>query len=641
MPVLKDSLNNLKPEMFFACMASVFGLIVLFITPPFQVPDEPNHFYRAYQVSEGTLVAIQQDNRLGGYIPKSLPKISNSFTYLFWNKRAKINRKVILNQFDKPLGSNDKIFVDFPNTGLYSAVSYVPQSLAIFVLRNLNASPICLFYGARIFALLFWVVSIFFVIQMLPFSKWLFTFVLLLPMSIYINMSLSADVVSNILSFAVIAFILKVAYSGKAFGKRDYVVLLVLVVLLALAKLVYTPLILLFLLVPIRNYANKWGYCFQFGVLLLVTLSVLLFWSNEIRGLYIPYADYNKQFRDCGGILPVANMTEQLHYVLTHKFYILHVFKNSMIQSFGMYFGGYIGIFGWQDTRFPAWFIQMSYGMVLVVAILDVNRIVRIKLYQRGLLFLVFLIIISLVLLSQLLSWEKVGSSVVSVIQGRYFIPFAPLLFLLISNLFQKRVRFVIPLVVFVSVFNLSFTVATLYSRFYGQFQMDPLVFQCSAEQTSAGVYFTTSNPRVYVESAYSQSNEQRHSGSYSVKLSSGFSTGFVYRFLNVREGDSIRVEVWRKNGGGGIDITGRADFSVRDTTSIGRDSLGWNRLQLNVRVPKDMTREIVTLCVFNNSNNVVYFDDISVVYKRNKDNWGVRQNSLLCNILIICNKVT
>jgi uncharacterized membrane protein len=614
---LKNIPQKLKPELVFVCLASVFGLAILFITPPFQVPDEPNHFYRAYQISEGKFIAEKQDNRLGGYIPKSLTKINNPFTYLFWNKRAKINKDIICNQFKKPLNANDKVFVDFPNTGLYSAVSYLPQATAIFVLRNFNLPPMYLFYGARLLALIFWVVSIFFVIRMLPFSKWLFTFIFLLPMSIYVNMSLSADVVSNILSFLVVAFILKIAYSVGKFNTVNYIGLLALVVLLALAKLVYTPLILLFLLIPVKKYSNKWTYYFQFGLLLIIALGVVLLWSSVIKNLYIPYRDYNQQFRDCGGILPVANMTEQLQYILTHKFYIIHVFKNSLIQSFGMYFDGYIGIFGWQDTRFPVWFIRISYILIFVVALFEVCETIKLKMYQRWLLLIIFLSIVSLVLVSQLLSWEKVGSNVISVIQGRYFIPVAPLLFLMFSNLSTKRFKMIVPLVFVFSVFSLLFTVKTLYSRFYSQPKMDLLTFKCSAETTSDDVYFVTNNPNVYLESAYSRSDEQKRNGNYSVKLASRYSYSFIYRILDVHEGDSIKIEVWRKNGGGGIDISGNADFSVQDTTSIESDSNGWNRLALNARVPKDMSKEIVTLCVYNNSDNVLYFDDFSVVYKR------------------------
>jgi hypothetical protein len=46
-------------------------------TGPFRAPDEYHHFFRAYQISEGRLVAKQVGNEfLGDYLPRSLDKIA-------------------------------------------------------------------------------------------------------------------------------------------------------------------------------------------------------------------------------------------------------------------------------------------------------------------------------------------------------------------------------------------------------------------------------------------------------------------------------------------------------------------------------------------------------------------------------------
>jgi hypothetical protein len=41
----------------FGLLAPCFGVLVLILTPPFQAPDEFNHFFRAYLISEGRLLA--------------------------------------------------------------------------------------------------------------------------------------------------------------------------------------------------------------------------------------------------------------------------------------------------------------------------------------------------------------------------------------------------------------------------------------------------------------------------------------------------------------------------------------------------------------------------------------------------------
>jgi uncharacterized membrane protein len=89
--------------------------------------------------------------------------IAYPFSDLPGNKYAKTNRKIIFEQFKIPLKEEEKIFVDFPNTALYTPVSYLPQSLTIFFLRTFELPPLAIFYGARIVTLLCWIFGIFFV----------------------------------------------------------------------------------------------------------------------------------------------------------------------------------------------------------------------------------------------------------------------------------------------------------------------------------------------------------------------------------------------------------------------------------------------------------------------------------------------
>ena len=427
----KSYFDKLKPELFFVIFASFFGLITLIVTPPFQIPDEINHFYRAYQISEGQLIAVKQDNRIGGYIPNSLIKITEPFLGLRWNMHAKTNFKTIVEQFKTPLEVDKKIFVDFPNTGMYSPISYFPQSVSIFVLRKFNLPPLYIFYGARIFTLLFWLLSIFYAIKIIPFYKWFFSLLALLPMSLFINVSLSADVVTNLLSFILIAYILKLAYYEEAISIKNFIITSVIVILLASAKLVYTPIVLLFLLIPKRKWHNLKNYYTQLITLFSISCGTILFWSQAMNKLYLPYNVYNQQFRDSATLIKCADMHEQMIYILTHGLYLWHVFVNSMKYTFDMYYQGYIGTFGWLDTKLPIWFINLSYLILIIVALTDKNKDIKINLRHKLFIFIGLIIIISLILLSQHLTWDCVGGEIIATIQGRYFIPVFPLLFML------------------------------------------------------------------------------------------------------------------------------------------------------------------------------------------------------------------
>ncbi|HUM48352.1 MAG TPA: DUF2142 domain-containing protein, partial [Chitinophagales bacterium] len=102
------------PQYVFLTLALSLGAIFIAVTPPFQAPDEPEHFYRAYKISEGYLIGQQQDNRAGGYLPQSLVDISKFFLLLRWNAETKTSREEIISKLQVPLHPEHKKFIDFP-----------------------------------------------------------------------------------------------------------------------------------------------------------------------------------------------------------------------------------------------------------------------------------------------------------------------------------------------------------------------------------------------------------------------------------------------------------------------------------------------------------------------------------------------
>jgi len=62
----------LVPHKVFLFLGGVFGIIFLLVTPPFQVPDEYQHFLHAYHFSQGKWKAETVNGWVGGYFPESL-----------------------------------------------------------------------------------------------------------------------------------------------------------------------------------------------------------------------------------------------------------------------------------------------------------------------------------------------------------------------------------------------------------------------------------------------------------------------------------------------------------------------------------------------------------------------------------------
>ncbi|HQR46192.1 MAG TPA: DUF2142 domain-containing protein, partial [Thermoanaerobaculia bacterium] len=70
---------SLSPAAIFLAVALPAGLLFAVLTPPFQVPDESAHFFRAFQMAEGTFRAGSDGAVPGAELPVSLVRAADAF----------------------------------------------------------------------------------------------------------------------------------------------------------------------------------------------------------------------------------------------------------------------------------------------------------------------------------------------------------------------------------------------------------------------------------------------------------------------------------------------------------------------------------------------------------------------------------
>ncbi|MGD0783359.1 MAG: DUF2142 domain-containing protein, partial [Candidatus Aminicenantales bacterium] len=149
----------------FAALAPLFGLLYVFATPPFQSPDEPQHFYRAYQVSElgviGRKTAGEAAPRAGGLLPRSLKRVADlALDDVPHNIGRYVDPAAVKAALAVPLAPGDREFLEFPTDVLYSPIPYAPQAAAIALGRLFQAPPLVLLYLARVFNLAVWILLV-------------------------------------------------------------------------------------------------------------------------------------------------------------------------------------------------------------------------------------------------------------------------------------------------------------------------------------------------------------------------------------------------------------------------------------------------------------------------------------------------
>ena len=405
----------------FAGLALLFGSLFVFLIPPFQSPDEPNHFLRAYQVSEGAFFPEKQVQRLGGDLPSSLVQVCDSFSFLKMNDRARLDKSLIMRCLVIPLAPGHRRFADFPNTAIYAPTAYLPQAAAIGVLRLFHATPLQMLYAARWSNLLIWVLLVFAAIRSAPFLQYPTAALALLPASLVIAASANADVVTNGLCWWLTASFLRSAAALKsdgAFSWRNSLLLKQLFAFVAVCanKLIAWPLVL-----PALLERDRRRRMFAGGVAVAGLVTALV-WGSFAHARFIPYDAYDPALRNAQTLNEGVDPGRQWAFITTHPLFFVKTAIKSTVGAAPSAAAHLVGKFGWEKNYLhPVWLALLWLALGATVMTTDNPLAARQRLLMAG----VGVLYLGLFVITMYLLWCPVGAGEVTNFQGRYFVPVA------------------------------------------------------------------------------------------------------------------------------------------------------------------------------------------------------------------------
>ena len=452
------------PENVFLIFGIIFGLMFVAVTPPFKVPDEPNHFLRTIQISEGTIFGEKGQKGIGGLIPESIISTITVFDGFPYHAEKEQKTDNIFSLLRQPLEKEKRVFADFPNTSLYSPVPYLPQVIGVSVAISLNCSPLAIMYAGRVSNLAAWVFLVYLSIKFVPLKKWLFFLLALTPMSIYQAASLSADSLTNGLAFLLIALFLRYALEGnRKIGPADTAIILILSVMMSLSKQAYFILSFLFLLIPADKTGSKIKHLLIFAAIILVNIAAAVLWSLSVRDLYEGiYSFYGK-------LLPGVSPSGQIRFIISNPQEYVMVLLRTLTHNIRPYLQQFIGQLGWMDIAIPEP-LSALYGIILLITAVCNREILFLHARNKAVIFAVLLAGMALVATLFYLSFNPVASTVIGGIQGRYFIPLSPLLFLLFSNRLippdTDKYKFK-SVIIFLPVLSSLYSIYAIIQRYY------------------------------------------------------------------------------------------------------------------------------------------------------------------------------
>ena len=413
--------KKIKIQNIFLLIAVPLGLLYMVVLPMGGAPDEMVHYYRAYEISMGNFFSEYVEGGGGDELPVATIEIFSELS----KDISHIKYKDVLASFEIKTNEDEKAFINFPTTALYSPLCYLPQALGIIIGRILNLPTSATFYLGRISNFACFLALIYFALKFIPIKKISLLFILFLPTIFQSAISLSPDALTIAVAFSLVSFILYMKYEKKELmSKKEFAFLVVLNVFMSMLKIVYLPICFLIFLIPHERFSSKKSKNIKLLIILVGVIVINLLWlSYSSRFLF----ETN----------PGVNSTEQVKFILTSPFAYSKILFRTITTEFYIYLMNGLGAYlGWLNIAVSQFYIFIYFIMLVFIIIVDQNK-KRLKEYERWWIAFLTVGVIALIFTSLYVQWTPVQNEVINGIQGRYFLPIILMVALLVQNKIQ------------------------------------------------------------------------------------------------------------------------------------------------------------------------------------------------------------
>lgn len=407
-----------KPEKFWILISIIYLISIMFIIPPYQVPDEPVHFWNAYKITQIDFSKSLADNFTDQTVETPL-----NIGCLNYSHIQTVDRVNDFNSVIDCAGStdNETTWSSYISSG--TKLGYIFSAIGIKIADILTNSPLIIFYAGRLFNLLASIIIIFFAIKTTPKYKNVFLFIATIPMFIQQMGSYSYDSTLNAICLLSLAIILKMIFSSDNRWILDTIVLTICAIFIANIKMIYLPILLFALLIPKEKFNDKKIIKFIYPIIII------------ILAYFISYL-FQHQLATTNGLVSnlIPDNTNSAN-VLANPMSIFPIALKTFKVNGWFYIQSLVGYFGWFRYQFPTIliFAYLLYFIYLVCTEEKING----KWYLKLLIIIGILVSVAGIFGSMYFGWSADGLDYVDGVQGRYFIPL--LLPILLLTLSQKN----------------------------------------------------------------------------------------------------------------------------------------------------------------------------------------------------------
>ena len=455
--------KSLKLDKMACTVMIVIGLLISFLIPTWQTPDEPAHLLMIAQSVHNEKLSENIEKEIG----------SNDGELQF----VKFGEKVNKSKFKKAMTKSPEYTRTemMPKGISVSIVKHLPATVGIYLGLMIGLPSYWVLQLGEVFALLFYLYICYRVLRYMPVKKEVMFLIMMSPVAIQQAGSLGYDAVLLPLCFLFISYVMYLDFSSEKIELKNMAALLIMLGFITYLKVPYFFLAIMCLTLPLGKIKIQIG-----------RLEINESFIVKLRKIIIP----------AGTVVFVAGV-----YVFRHNVWIqiiygmvaeprrgLYLLKETIATWHQYIIISTVGNFGWLDTPMRYSVVIAVYILFLVFAFINSDKEKK-KSFSIGGAVIVwgtFLVMTLLIMLSMvnhtimviLFGAENLNKTYhirealyqipyIGGLQGRYFIPFIPLMFLPVPQVKQVKRSSMIVIISVFQIFIYGYSIALLLRRYW------------------------------------------------------------------------------------------------------------------------------------------------------------------------------
>jgi uncharacterized membrane protein len=394
--------------------------------------DEEQHMLRIYDLSGFNIMPNQEPgNKTIGF--------SEFFTLSYQRRYFQSSVIDLFNKDNFLTKANYDSMAITKTRSIYSPIMFLPQAFITGIIWRLFEMPII--PGVMIlrltgFLIYFLMVSL--AIRFIPVGKWILAVLAFSPTALFQAATINADGFTNGVCFFFIGYVLHLVVDDeKVISPNELWLLILATLLIGFAKPTTSILVLFLIIIPMKKLGTKKNLFLIIAVAIIslicnVGWTVLVNESAKISNL------------SYGVLNPDVNLFEKFNLIFENPFDFASLFFSGFIQSFIPRYQAWVGVYGHWVGTVPGVIYWIYPILILSVVLANSHSIWHDKKTVIWLLITYFICAIGV-------SSLHTGLIVVSVLtgmdrsivdsQGRYFVPYMPLLFIAMGSLIKTKIR--------------------------------------------------------------------------------------------------------------------------------------------------------------------------------------------------------